>query len=334
MNWQALLIASLGILLPTALVQMYPMWQQRFFFTVRVPEGFRETGPGRAILRTFRLAIWVTALGCVLAMCAGTWLMLPAPLVNSLAMIGLLQWARVKTLPYAAPAAGTVRRAALIADADEPWWIWVAPALGLAVMGTAAAYVTLHWDALPERLPIHWGLDGQPNRWVHKTVMGVYGSLFIGLAVQAQMVCLLYGLNQASAAESLRRRLNKNLLAAIGLALSVVFAVTMLTPLRGSSAGLPGPAWIWMALPVLFLAPTVAMAIRLQRSEAEEVEPTRDENWWLGVFYADSSDSRMMVPNRMGAGYSPNLGHPVMRILTPLLVLVVLGTVLAVATLT
>lgn len=42
----------------------------------------------------------------------------------------------------------------------------------------------------------------------------------------------------------------------------------------------------------------------------------------------------MMVPNRIGAGYAPNLGHPVMRILTPLLVLVVLGTVLAVVTLT
>ncbi len=334
MNWQALLIASFGILLPTALFQMYPMWQQRFFFTVRVPEGFRETGAGRAILRTFRLAVWGTALGCALAMYAGTWLMLPAPLVNSLAMIGLLLWARAKTLPYAAPAAGTVRRAAITAETDPPWWIWIAPAVGLAVMGTAAAYVTLHWDALPERFPMHWGLDGRPDRWTHKTVTGVYGSLFIGLAVQALLVCFLYGLNQASTANSLRGHLNQGLLAMTGLALSILFAVTMLTPLRGSSAGLPGPAWIWMALPVLFVVSSVALAMRLQSSEAEEVEPTRDENWWIGTFYADSSDSRMMVPNRIGAGYSPNLGHPVMRILTPLLVLVVLGTVLAVVTLT
>ena len=209
----------------------------------------------------------------------------------------------------------------------------MAPVVGLAVLGTAAAYVTLHWDALPERFPMHWGLDGQPDRWTHKTVTGVYGSLLIGLAAQALLVCFLYGLNQASTTNSLRRRLNRDLLAMTSLALSVLFAVIMLTPLRGSSAGLPGPAWLWMALPALFVVPIVALAMRLQRSEAEEVEPTRDENWWIETFYADSSDSRMMVPNRIGAGYAPNLGHPAMRIWAPLLVLVVLGTVLAVVTL-
>ena len=85
-----------------------------------------------------------------------------------------------------------------------------------------------------------------------------------------------------------------------------------------------------MLLPLLFVVPAVILAIRLQQAEDDEFEATRDDRWWAGMVYSDSSDSRMMVPNRMGAGYTFNLGHPVARIVAPLLILLVLGAALAI----
>jgi uncharacterized membrane protein len=284
MNWHALFIAAIGTLLPAVFMQMFPFWQRTFFFTVRVPEGFGETGAGRRIVRDFRLAALAVSLFCGLAMYAGIvahlpWLIVPAPLLNSVALIVLLQWARSRTLPHAAPPAGTVRRATLGGEErDQPWWAWAAPLASLAIMGTAAAFVSIHWDALPERFPVHWGIDGQPNRWN----------------------------------------------------IGTVHSVILLLPLKGATGALPGPSWLWLTLPLVFVAPAVWLSIRLQDSEEGELEPTRDDRWWGGIVYADSSDSRMMVPNRMGAGYTPNLGHPVVRVVVPLWLVSLLGLVTAI----
>jgi hypothetical protein len=159
MNWHALFVTVIGTVMPAAFMQMFPFWQRTFFFTVRVPEGFSETEAGRGIVRGFRLAALALSFACGLAMYAGImsqmfWLTMPAPLLNSAMLIVLLQWARSRTLPYGAPPAGTVRRAALGGDeGDQPWWAWAAPLASLAIMGTAAAFVSTHWNELPERFP-------------------------------------------------------------------------------------------------------------------------------------------------------------------------------------
>ncbi len=333
MNWHALFITAVGTLLPAVFMQMFPFWQRTFLFTVRVPEGFAATAPGRRIVRDFRFAAFAISLLCAVAMYAGiethrSWLIVPAPLLNSVLLIVLLQWARARTLLHAAPPSGTVRRAALGGDEpDQPWWAWAAPLASLAIMGTVAAFVSTHWSELPERFPVHWGIDGQPNRWNTKSLAGVYGVLGVGLAVQAMLAFFLYALTQMKT--SPRLRLNQGILAMTSLAIGTLHSAILLLPLRSTAAALPGPSWLWLGLPLVFVAPAVWLAIRLQGSESGEVEPTRDEKWWAGMFYADSSDSRMMVPNRMGAGYSPNLGHPLVRIVVPLWLVSFLGLVTA-----
>src|SRR6202044_3717386 len=41
------------------------------------------------------------------------------------------------------------------------------------------------WDTLPERFPVHWGFDGQPNGWATRSLGGVDGAILIGAAVCA-----------------------------------------------------------------------------------------------------------------------------------------------------
>lgn len=333
-EWNALFVPALGILLPAILMALFPFWQGNFFFTVRVPEGFRQTAEGRRIARGFRLAILGTALVCSVAMYAAiraaiSWLMLPAPLTNSVMMMIWLQWARRRTLPFAAAPAGAVRRASLSGDDSDAQavWPWVVVVSGFALMATAAIFVSMHWNALPERFPMHWGIDGKADRWTTKSFTGVFGILFVGVAVQSMLCFVLYALSQTSTATSLRRRFNQMVVALASMAVSLIHSLIVLLPLRDTAAALPGPAWIWWILPVAFMAPTVFLAIRLQSAEDDELEPTRDQNWWAGVVYLDSSDSRMMVPQRLGPGFTFNLGHPVVRIVLPAFLLLFFGAV-------
>lgn len=76
-------------------------------------------------------------------------------------------------------AAPAVREARLTGDGSEllrrlPWFL---PAFGL--LGAAALYLRANWDRIPERLPIHWGIDGRPSGWSHRTPAGVYGPLLL-----------------------------------------------------------------------------------------------------------------------------------------------------------
>ena len=335
MNWHALFVAALATVMPAVLMQMFPMWQRRFFFTVRVAEGFQQTVEGRRILMWFRVAISSVALACGWSMFAGItsgtrWLTVPAPLINSVAMIGLVLWARRKTLPFAEPPGGAVRRAMLGGDEDEPWWIWAAPLVGLGILACAGALISVSWEAIPERFPIHWGIAGNPDRWSRKSLLGVYGSFLIGLAVQLMMAFFLYALSQTSGKVSTRRRLNQGLAALVVVTVALIHSMVVLLPLQGAEVALPGPAWL-RAVPVLvLLAPVVVLAIRLQRLETDESEPTLDEKWLAGLLYSDSADSRMMVPNRLGPGFTFNIGHPVVRLVVPVLLVLILGSVFAI----
>ena len=336
MNWQALAISALATLLPALLMLLFPFWQRTFFFTVRVPDGFPVSEDGRRIARAFRLAVLASGLACGLTMYWGAvnrvgWVAAPAPILNGVLLIALLLVARQRTLPFAAPAAGTVRRAVLAGDGDgQPWWMAASVIGGLAMLAAAAAFVSIHWPELPERFPVHWGLDGEPNRWANKSAFGIYGPLLIGLAVQAKMAFILFALAEAGSPISRRRRLNQAVIALVNLAAASLLAVVMLFPLRDTAAGLPGPTWAWLCTPLLFAIPTIWVAWRLQHCEDEEVEPTLDRNWWGGLIYSNAADARMMVPNRIGPGYTFNLGNPVVRIVLPLLILWVLGTVVAI----
>ena len=53
----------------------------------------------------------------------------------------------------------------------------------------AAIYLQAHWGLLPERFPVHWGANGQPNGWASRTFSGVYGPLLAALGMDA--FCLL-----------------------------------------------------------------------------------------------------------------------------------------------
>ena len=78
------------------------------------------------------------------------------------------------------------------------WPVQFAPFL---ILAATAAALHASWQRIPERFPVHWGIDGQPNGWSGRTAAGVYGPLLLGVAFVALLAFAVAGCD----AETLNR---------------------------------------------------------------------------------------------------------------------------------
>jgi uncharacterized membrane protein len=97
-------------------------------------------------------------------------------------------WALVsshgRVLAYAAPQ-DTVREVDLAAPREGLPGGWLVAALPVVSLGGLGCWAAYHWDRLPQRLPMHWGIRGA-DRWVATTP-----ATLLGLLVVAASTCLL-----------------------------------------------------------------------------------------------------------------------------------------------
>jgi uncharacterized membrane protein len=61
---------------------------------------------------------------------------------------------------------------------------------GLALLLVGGAVVG--WYFLPERIPVHFGIDGAPDRWADRSLLSWFGPTAIGILTTG----LMYGLNR------------------------------------------------------------------------------------------------------------------------------------------
>lgn len=158
------------------------------------------------------------------------------------------------------------------------FWMISAVCLVLLVLG---------WFLLPERVPVHFGVDGEPDRWVSRaravlemgTVMGGMMLLFAGLAAWMSRISFAL-LNLPSdhkewwAAEPERRARLRELLAedawALGaLTLALLGGVTLLTWL---TAYQQSPRLGWGAI-VLIVVYAVALLVQVLRIATVRYQP-------------------------------------------------------------
>jgi uncharacterized membrane protein len=71
-----------------------------------------------------------------------------------------------------------------LSDAPErlPGFAWLAAGPFL-ILGGAAAFVAANWNSIPARVAVHFDFQGHPNRWIDKSVHGVFGPLLFGAAL-------------------------------------------------------------------------------------------------------------------------------------------------------
>jgi uncharacterized membrane protein len=236
-------------------------------------------------------------------------------------------WRMFSRIPRAASGAARVRRAELTAgdpDATRSWTpILVALlAVPLGALAATAAYLHEHRAQLPERFPMHWDLQGAPNRWAERTAMGVYAPLAVGGALTLMMAAIAL-----AAWWGARRSVWSSpvVVPLVGWTWTVggLFTMMGLLPLHyfplGQVFGFAG------GMMTVIVVVTVIAVRRMQRPDAPRGEMTPDTCWHGGIFYYNPQDPALLVEKRIGVGWTFNFAHPVAWLILALLVAVPVG---------
>jgi uncharacterized membrane protein len=221
-----------------------------------------------------------------------------------------------------------------IRTADEmlPWYIYIVP---VVITIGLMAYTAIQFENLPNLIPTHWGIDGQPDAFSQKTVLSVMALPLILLIMQGMML----GINEMTKKSGIKinavnrkksraqqlsfRKYSSWFLFATTIFLTIYLAFLQLVMIH-NEIGKPS---ILFALPIGFLIAILIMTgiyafkvgqsgTRLDVDVVDEVDIDGITNydddlyWKAGVFYVNKEDPSIFVEKRFGVGWSLNFGNP------------------------
>ncbi len=282
------------------------MTRRGVLFGLAVPADFRQSAAARRSIASFR--VW-TALALLAALSA--LFLLPDAFLGSVSMagpllilvaggIGFLQEHR-KLAPFAVEP--TPQRQADLTNAPEhlPWFAWLAPG-PFAVLLAAAVYLYLNWASIPMRFPVHWGFDGQPDRWNARTTRGVYGPIVFGAELCAWILISALA-TWFGARRSRFRRVTLAALIASEYVIGLLFAAMSTATLTHV------PVWLIAVVPLFVFVPMIVMMARAIADPVDAAEPTPNECWKGGMIYYNPNDAALFVEKRAGLGYTFNFAN-------------------------
>lgn len=189
------------LLLFSAFLHFLPQWTRpALFFSVTVEPAFRSTAEARRITRRYRIMLWscaAAALGLLLV--TGR---LEAIFLEIAGYYAAMAVAHRRALAHAVPAASAVE-VNLAAPRESFPGGPVAMLAPLAAIGALTLWASRHWDRLPQRFPVHWGMHG-PDRWILRTPTEVYSWLGFNAAMSLLFVLLAAGILYRSRRASTR----------------------------------------------------------------------------------------------------------------------------------
>ncbi|HEY0543777.1 MAG TPA: DUF1648 domain-containing protein [Pyrinomonadaceae bacterium] len=223
------------------------------------------------------------------------------------------------------------------------------------VLLTIAPTVVLiyYYPALPERVPVHWGINGQPDRWARKTFSTVFFLPILMTYLQSWFLLLKYDLVHAKMTLPAEQaevylKFKEQLIVAsvhmmdwvralLAIMLGTVSMFILLTTVEALRHLMPiANLLIWpcvgLLLIVCFYYVYRFMAINNRLEEAtgnSNVERESEAAKWTsgGLFYYNPDDPALIVEKRDGLGYTYNFAGKGIRLrlaflaVVPLLVL-------------
>jgi uncharacterized membrane protein len=303
-----LAIPLIAHLLMSLLMFAFPhMTRREILFGVVVPADFRSRPEGRRAIREFRFAVTIPAIaGAVAIVLLGSRflpVLLLAPITTIVAGFTAFIFQN-QTLKAFAVQPSPVRELELNAEPERlPWFAWLGLVPLLMLLATAW-YLRANWDSIPSRYPVHWGLDGNPNRWADRSFRGVYAPLLFGTELVVWFfgfaLAVWYGSRQS---EPLRRPIVGFLVAA-----QWALALTLAGVALGPVVHLPVALVAVGGMPIMLLS--IVYLIKKSRDPRAPVDPTPNECWKGGMIYYNPNDAALFVARRDGVGFTSNMGNP------------------------
>jgi uncharacterized membrane protein len=295
------------LLLAGVLYQFQPLLTRRgIFFSATVDPAFPRSSEGKRILRSFRwqVAFWTVA-AALLALPtvpAHSWFAGFAPMLLLVAGEGLSYWRKFREV-HARFGVRTpeIRQASVSASPNQDSfsvWFLLLPFLALAAVGV---YLRLH---LPQSIPTHWGISGQPDRWA-RDWGGAYWLLLFGTSMNVVLLALAWIVSRESR-KTLARYVTVRGVQFLLYPLTLMFILMVLKP------ALHTPAWLAPGVVMVSVAGSFYWSYRKfsAPSAPDEVpEPQSDAYWKAGVFYWNPDDPAIFVVKRVGIGITMNFAN-------------------------
>jgi uncharacterized membrane protein len=308
-------IVLLPVLLTGVVFWFAARTRRGLLFGVSVPLAFADGPLAKHLIARYRLRIVLltiaTAVSCLPALMRNLpWL--TTVMFSWLLIGGLVLWqlARQKMKGHAI-VAPLERSAGIAADSGTGAAWFAIMAFALAPLARTWLYLQRHWEEIPARFPVHFDIYGVANRWSVRSEGAVATPLIVGAAIIAFIVGIAAFIRFASVVERQRAvRVLLPTLAVISWSLSLVFCWTALMPLHAfGSKGLMIFLLVQLSIVIAIVAWMMWQLMRTQGTDAYDGTP--DAMWRMGgMVYYNPSDDAVLVPKRLGWGWTLNFGRP------------------------
>jgi len=280
-------------------------------FSVTVAPEFRESSRHARIVRWYRRGVLLSALaGLIVAFGAfpqiERWSGPASFCVQYTVFLLAFLLARAATMPSRV-AASDLREADL-SRRDPPAVLALLVVAPLVTMAAVLFWTYANWQQLPDPYPIHWGLDGQPDMWIERTPMHVFGVLGLLGGVAALLAFFGYGFlfwaRRNTEAEHARYSFPA---VWIALFLGAEYFVAACATLPMGFDVRPAELIILALLTAssLYLIVIGPAGAASRRPDNQ----TPDEAWKFGMFYFNPGDAALFVEKRFGLGWTINFGQ-------------------------
>ncbi len=281
-------------------------------FSVTVDPEFRRSPRHARIVRYYRRGVLISAFGGLLVAFGAVnglegWDGPAAFCAQYVIFLIAFLCARAATLPHRVQPSET--READLSRREPPAVLAILVIAPLITMAAVLFWTYSNWQQIPDPYPIHWGFDGQPDLWIERTPMHVYGVLGLLGGIAALLAFFGYGFLFWARRNSGAQHARYSFPAVwIALFLGAEYFVA-------ASATLPLGLDI-RPLELIVLAILTASSLYLivigpvgGQSARRPGDQTPDEAWKFGIFYFNPRDAALFVEKRFGLGWTINFGQ-------------------------
>lgn len=195
------------------------------------------------------------------------------------------------------------------------------------VITIAIAILTVqHYDTIPSKIPVHWGIDGTADSWVDKSWLAAMGLPISMFFIQLVMLFVATGSQQAKVQlsanksaeaaffEVKKRRASTYFALMLSYALTAMFSYLQFTELIRPQT--MHATWPFIALIIIIIGGTLWLTIYTSRQQTTTAATSaktalRDDQYWRGgMFYINRHDPALFISKRTNIGWTLNFGNP------------------------
>lgn len=214
------------------------------------------------------------------------------------------------------------------------WWAIIA--VQVIVIAIVNAWV---YTKMPNTIPMHWNIAGEVDSWARKDIVSGFAATYFALFISLLLFAVHIGIRHAKRGqakpdkplESWIAYLQYTRLQDLCMLISAFITNCNSFIMLASTLGLIDPmsaALFIIVMVILMIAMILGISIytgqmgaKLLREDGSGSVQDDDVHWYWGVFYHNPHDPSILVPKRIGIGWTFNFAHPVSIVINVALLL-------------